>query len=341
MIYLFENVVQLDNFTAEWLSCSAYYMTAIVTDLSDEALKGIPFYKLNVLYPLWLDVYLHEAYIDYCNSNSLSQDIQNQFKDVIVVKNMVTHLAITDEEHHELQQKFNMLLEAPELRRYGLDKVADTLFYTCLHFNAILWTDSDYRIRNSSKASREDYYPSSKHSSKQNLRELSTLLMLSNTSKNKHCITDMSISINGIPITFTDEQLRTWIVSMIEKSILEGDFPLGALGEDLYLLYEVLKKKNTPVVAGQTDMIDDLRFLSSIPDHKYDGEQSRIIRRYCMDIHKMFSQFMNQDHTKYMNTQLRLYTCILKLFKIYDFTRGAPSASGLADRLRSVISRAK
>ncbi|CAM4307325.1 hypothetical protein SAMN06265348_110259 [Pedobacter westerhofensis] len=315
-------------------------MNAIVSNLSDAALEGTPHYKLNVLFPLWLSLYKKEVYIKHCANFAINESDTVAFKQVLVTKNMVTHLAASTEEQFELQQAFNLLLELKDLSKYKLRAVADTLFYTSLHFLAVYWAESTDQIKDRSKQNRNHYYAGSTQSSRTNIKELSKLFLAYNNSQNKHCVTDISISINGIPFPISGEQLRTWIIDSLETNIIAGSAPLGALGEEMYLLQQVLKKKYAPVVAGQTDMLVDLQLLSSQSNHKYIGEEYRIIKSFCNAIHPIFSHVMNEDRSKFTNAQLRLYVRILKVLRIIDLTYGHPSAGKLADRLRSILKQA-
>lgn len=312
-------------------------MVAINQNLSDDGLKDQNYFKLSVRYPLFLKVYFKEAFEELVNSDMMNDSLEANLLDTTVFRNVTMDLITTEEEHYRLRQDFNMLLETKEFRKYNLTEDADTLLYTCLHFFAVHFSDTDYRTVSKRNDESNETYAASRQESLINVRELSSLFLTFNQAKNKNNIGNITIDINNTPFVISQPTLGRWIVEAIESKIRENDYPVGILGEHNFLLSQVLQKKGRDRSDDETDMLEDLKLLSKLGDHKYIGERNRMIRRFCLDVHKMFAFLINEDPEHFSNVQLRLYAHILKLFRVHDFTKGFPSKSVLANRLRSVI----
>jgi hypothetical protein len=250
---------------------------------------------------------------------------------------MTTHLVSTPEDYYRLRQDFNMLLEERDLKNYNLLEVADTLFFTCLHFTSVHFSSLTYRTGDNGENQLEDSIPASRKDSLTNVKELSSLFLEFNKLPKKKNVGKITIELNGKQLIIDQPVLGKWIIEAIELKISEYDYPIGVLGEHMGLLSQVIQSKFNQESSDKTTLLENLKVLSTLSDHRYTGELNRIIASYCLDVNKMLNFLMNEDPEHLSNVQLRLYARILKLFKVHDFTKGFPSKSVLANRLRSVI----
>jgi hypothetical protein len=300
-------------------------------------------YTLDVKYMLFLRLYYPKNYQSFIHSEQLVNEFLLDLNNVHLSRTMETSIAITEAERHNLRSAFNLLLESRELNKYDLGNVADTLFFTCLHFANIYWPEEeDYRLTDRNNNTNPDvnrYDTTSLNTSIQNVKELSSLFSELQKAKGRNTQTSMLIEIGGIPITISHPQLRNWIFEMVEASVKDGNYPLQTLGEHMYLLSDVLKKQDRSITSGDTPIAQDLKMLTQLSEYSYKGMVHKRIKSFCIDVHKMLTHLMNEDPEFYSAKQLRLYAYILKLFNVFDFTADNPSISTLANRLRTEIKR--
>lgn len=311
-------------------------MSIIITDLSNEGLKDLPHYKLNVQYPLFLKLYHQDAFQELLNFTDTGNEQGSHLLKITTSRNMTTHLATTNDDQYRLRQEFNFLLEERELRKYNLVNVADTLFFTCLHFETVHFSDLRYRTIEPEESYSDDD-PALRNDSIKNVKELSTLFLAFNKARDKNNIGEIAIEVGGTQIIIDQPALGRWIIEAIEDKISKYEYPIGILGEHMFLLSQTMQSKYQQVGTSQTSLLENLKALSLLSEHKYGGELNRMIARYCLDVHKMLTFLMNEDPEHFSNVQLRLYAAILKLLRVRDFTKRRPTKSALANRLRSVI----
>lgn len=193
----------------------------------------------------------------------------------------------------------------------------DTLFFVCIFFYNMHW--DVYETSFNGKVSEHGISPLTLkeqphlYRAHNQVKYISKLLYDYFKAPNK--LGSFDLVVGGKPHLTDDPIIINWVVQSLIDSILLNKLPLSLdyLGG---MLFHTLTKR----VDRSGTMLLELKALTDLKPPTYRNEKRKVVRSFCLDIHKAFANYLGTSNKEFKNVELSIYHNVLRLFNMDDFS---------------------
>lgn len=208
-----------------------------------------------------------------------------------------------------------------ENARTKLKPHIDTLLFICLSFYNLHWDTfgegfngaiADNPLGDLEYNEQPHHYRASKQ-----LEFISNLLYSHyskpNPYKKINSYKELNVIIRGREHITDDPQLVNWLMTLIT-----GDNLPASLDYNGVVLGKLL---NCREQMEPKEFLIQLKKFTTVGAPDYTNFKRKVVKQYCLDIHKIFSYYMNLSEETFTGKRLHIYHNILKSFKMDDFSK--------------------
>lgn len=281
-----------------------------------------------------------DLYQQYSSSTGGTYDNKSLREEYLSKANALNNRITSD-----IKSRFNKIITSSAI---NLQQHVETLLFVCIYFYNLHWDtygisfDGKVSEKNSIKNLKLEEQPFYYRAHHQAV-SLSTLFY--NYYKSNSRPTEVTIVVGGKPHIINDPILTDWVVKSLIDNISQGKLPLSMDFYGAMLAYELSKRDN----ATHSDLLKGLKKFPQMKEPTQVNEKRRVIRVFCLEIHKAFAYYMDSPIDTYTTEQLSIYIEILKLFKMEDLTKlkrkrqtdttRTPRTDLVENRLRELLKR--
>jgi hypothetical protein len=248
---------------------------------------------------------------DESNSNldiSLLNSTRNAYVEKVITLN--AHIA------NDIILQFNKCISSVK----GADKLKphlDTLFFVCIFFYNLHWDvyGTDFNGEVAEKGISKLTLDQQPHFYRAYNQTKYIGKLLLDYFKAPTKLGEINLVVGGKPHITDDPIITNWLMQSLLDSIIANKYPLSLDYLGGMLSQALCKRKSHPEV-----MLKELESLADIKSPTYRHQKRKVVRRFCLDIHKAFAYYLGTSDTEFNTVELKIYNNILKSFKMDDFS---------------------
>jgi hypothetical protein len=197
-----------------------------------------------------------------------------------------------------------------------LNPHVDTLLFVCLYMYNKYWD----AFKTDFNGSISDHaMPSLTHGSQPfEYRAINQTIFYSSTLYNyfKSSSTTKSLTLAATPMsTSTEDPI---IIENFINSIINNSLP-ASTGRYGYLLEKLLQSTDVKHYSNES-FLNELKKFTKLKLPNYNDVKRKVVKQYCLEIHKLFSYYLNLPTMSFSQKRCHIYHCILKCFTMDDFS---------------------
>jgi hypothetical protein len=221
-------------------------------------------------------------------------------------------IALKDDIIGDIKSNFISCIEINKTIEKKLKPHIDTLLFVCLYFYNMSW-DSSNLTYNSNIAyySAEKLMPSALPFDYRAIQQVNFISnVLYDYYKSSNNIGKLTIEAGIRSVQIEDPIISKWVIGSMLRDIPASTGYYGMVLQKLI---------DAKIHMDENEWLKQLKKLTNLELPNYRGVKRKMVREWCLSVHKIFSYYLNLPNTTFDGKRLNIYVKLLKTFNIDDF----------------------